>query len=93
MEASGKGIEGSFLQAGRRNLRGHLPEPEQAKSRAFLDGPQRQAQAICLDRAGRVKIQRTRPVAVWMIARADEKGEQMGYFTVGDRRSRAVVPE
>ena len=43
---------------------------------------------------GGVKIQRTRPGAVWMIAEAEEgKDEPLGYFTVQDRRARAIVPE
>ena len=43
---------------------------------------------------GGLKIQRTRPGAVWMIAEADDgRDDSMGYFTVGDRRSRAVVPK
>jgi hypothetical protein len=43
---------------------------------------------------GGVKIQRTRPGAVWMIADAEEgKDEPLGYFTVQDRRARAVVPK
>ena len=43
---------------------------------------------------GQVKIQRTRPGAVWMIAEAEEgKNEPLGYFKVGDRRARAVVPK
>ena len=43
---------------------------------------------------GEVKIQRTRPGAVWMIAEADgRKEDPLGYFKVGDRRARAVVPE
>ena len=38
--------------------------------------------------------QQTRPGAVWMIAEADSKtGEKLGYFEVGDRAARAVVPK
>tara|TARA_Y100001934_G_scaffold80097_1_gene99506 strand:- start:943 stop:2679 length:1737 start_codon:yes stop_codon:yes gene_type:complete len=70
----------------------------------FLNRSRQKVELFWMDRNGKpkpyaliepggVKIQRTRPGAVWMIARADEKGEQMGYFTVGDRRSRAVVPK
>ena len=36
---------------------------------------------------GGVKIQRTRPGAVWMIAEAEpDKEDPLGYFSVGDRR-------
>ena len=70
----------------------------------FLNRSRQKVELFWMDRNGKpkpyaliepggVKIQRTRPGAVWMIARADEKGEPMGYFTVGDRRSRAVVPK
>ncbi len=40
--------------------------------------------------AGERRRQQTRPGAVWMIA--DPKGEGLGYFEVGDRSSRAIVP-
>ncbi len=36
------------------------------------------------------KSQRTRPGAVWLIA--DETGNHLGYFTVGDRAARADIP-
>jgi len=38
--------------------------------------------------------QQTRPGAVWMIAEAEGKaGKKLGYFEVGDRAARAVVPK
>ena len=38
--------------------------------------------------------QQTRPGAVWMIAEAAGKaGKNLGYFEVGDRAARAVVPK
>ena len=39
---------------------------------------------------GKRKRQKTRPGAVWMIA--DQSGKNMGYFVVGDRSARAIVP-
>ncbi len=40
--------------------------------------------------ANKRKRQQTRPGVVWMIA--DESGKELGYFEVGDRSSRGVVP-
>ena len=38
--------------------------------------------------------QQTRPGAVWMIAEADSKaGIKLGYYEVGGRAARAVVPK
>ena len=38
--------------------------------------------------------QQTRPGAVWMIAEAEGKdGAALGYYEVGDRAARAVVPK
>ena len=37
--------------------------------------------------------QRTRPGAVWMIADAESGSGSLGYFAVGDRAARAVVPK
>ncbi|MBT3637893.1 MAG: iduronate-2-sulfatase, partial [Opitutae bacterium] len=71
----------------------------------FLNRSKKKAQLFWMDREGKpkpyaliepggVKIQRTRPGAVWMIARAEEgKEEPLGYFKVGDRRAKAIVPE
>ncbi|MGD9417893.1 MAG: sulfatase-like hydrolase/transferase [Verrucomicrobiota bacterium JB025] len=42
-------------------------------------------------KAGGQESQMARPGEVWMVA--DEAGRALGYFTVGDRTSRAVVPE
>jgi arylsulfatase A-like enzyme len=36
------------------------------------------------------KRQNTRPGAVWMVA--DKEGQNLGFFKVGDRRSRAIIP-
>lgn len=41
---------------------------------------------------GKRKKQQTRPGAVWMLQDTSEK-KQLGYFVVGDRTARAVVPE
>jgi arylsulfatase A-like enzyme len=41
--------------------------------------------------AGANRRQQTRPGAVWMIA--DEQRQPLGYFEVGDRASRAVIPD
>ena len=71
----------------------------------FLNRSKEKVQLFWIDREGKpkpyaliepgcVKIQRTRPGAVWMIAEAEEgKDEPLGYFTVQDRRARAVVPK
>ena len=71
----------------------------------FLNRSNEKVQLFWIDREGKskpyaliesggVKIQRTRPGAVWMIADAEEgKQEPLGYFTVQDRRARAVVPK
>ena len=40
--------------------------------------------------AGKRKRQQTRPGAVWLIA--DQLGKRLGYFAIGDRSSRAIVP-
>ena len=37
------------------------------------------------------KRQQTRPGAVWLIA--DESGKPLGYFRVGDRSARGVIPQ
>ena len=43
---------------------------------------------------GKYYRQQTRPGAVWMIAKADSNDSPaLGYFTVGDRAARAVVPK
>lgn len=39
--------------------------------------------------AGWRKAQKTRPGAVWLIANADD--QPLGYFTVGDRRAKAII--
>ncbi len=71
----------------------------------FLNRSEQKVQLFWMDRTGgrkpyaliepgQVKIQRTRPGAVWMIAEAEKgKQEPLGYFKVGDRRARAIVPE
>ncbi|MFT6079117.1 MAG: hypothetical protein ACJAYX_001976 [Planctomycetota bacterium] len=40
--------------------------------------------------AGERNRRRTRPGAVWMVA--DTAGKPFGYFSVGDRIARAVIP-
>lgn len=40
--------------------------------------------------AGQRRSQRTRPGAVWLITSADD--EPLGYFRIGDRSSKAVIP-
>ncbi len=42
--------------------------------------------------AGKQQRQRTRPGAVWMIAAGDPQ-KPLGYFKIGDRSARAVVPK
>ena len=71
----------------------------------FLNRSRQKVELLWMDREGKpkpyaliepggVKIQRTRPGAVWMIAEAEpEKENPLGYFSVGDRRARAVVPK
>jgi arylsulfatase A-like enzyme len=71
----------------------------------FLNRSRQKVELLWMDREGKpkpyaliepdgVKIQRTRPGAVWMIAEAEQgKEDPLGYFNVGDRRARAVVPE
>ena len=41
--------------------------------------------------AGKRKRQKTKPGAVWSIA--DEQGNVLGYFRVGDRAARAIIPD
>jgi arylsulfatase A-like enzyme len=41
---------------------------------------------------GKTKRQQTRPGAIWQIGPADG-GQAPGYFVVGDRRARAVIPQ
>ena len=45
--------------------------------------------------SGTQYAQQTRPGAVWMIAEAEgaKAGTSLGYFKVGDRAARAVVPK
>ncbi|MFP6894656.1 MAG: hypothetical protein VCA18_12940, partial [Opitutales bacterium] len=62
-------------------------------------------QLLWMDRAGGTKPyaviapgdlcrQRTRPGAVWLIAEVESgAGRSLGYFEVGDRSARAVIPE
>ena len=71
----------------------------------FLNRSRQKVELLWMDREGKpkpyaliepggVKIQRTRPGAVWMIAEAEpDKEDPLGYFSVGDRRARAVVPK
>ena len=71
----------------------------------FFNRSRQKVELLWMDREGKpkpyaliepggVKIQRTRPGAVWMIAEAEpDKEDPLGYFSVGDRRSRAVVPK
>lgn len=42
--------------------------------------------------AGKRKRQQTRPGAVWMIGGTDDS-KPLGYFKVGDRKSRALIPK
>ncbi|MEM9480753.1 MAG: sulfatase-like hydrolase/transferase [Verrucomicrobiota bacterium] len=41
--------------------------------------------------AGKNQTQKTRPGAVWMIANMNDS--TLGYFTVGDRKAKAVIPK
>ena len=71
----------------------------------FLNRSRQKVELFWMDREGKpkpyaliepggVKIQRTRPGAVGMIAEAEQgKEKPLGYFNVGDRRARAVVPD
>jgi len=70
----------------------------------FVNQSKGKVQLLWMDRAGGRKPyaviapaghyrQRTRPGAVWMIAEAEGAGSSLGYFEVGDRMARAVVPE
>ena len=54
-----------------------------------LDGGQKSYATIA---AGKQQRQSTRPGAVWMIADG-KSGNPIGYFEVGDRAARAVVPK
>ena len=53
------------------------------------DGGQKRYATIA---AGKQQRQKTRPGAVWMIAAGDPQ-QPLGYFEVGDRSARAVVPK
>jgi len=68
----------------------------------FVNRSQQQVELFWMDRegnpksyglidAGKTRSQRTRPGAVWMIR--DKDGKDRGFFRVGDRASKAVVPE
>ncbi len=71
----------------------------------FVNRSKGKVQLLWMDRAGGRKPyaviapgghyrQRTRPGAVWMIAQAEGgAGRPLGYFEVGDRMARAVVPK
>jgi len=41
--------------------------------------------------ADKRKRQKTKPGAVWLIT--DKTGKALGYFTIGDRTARGVIPE
>jgi hypothetical protein len=71
----------------------------------FINRSGRKVELFWMDRTGGHKpyaliapgaqyAQQTRPGAVWMIVEAEGKaGRNLGYFEVGDRASRAVVPK
>ena len=71
----------------------------------FINRSARKVELFWMDRTGGHKpyalivpgaqyAQQTRPGAVWMIAEAEGKsGRSLGYFEVGDRAARAVVPK
>ena len=71
----------------------------------FVNRSKGKVQLLWMDRSGGSKPyaviapgkhyrQRTRPGAVWMIADAENgAGRPLGYFEVGDRMTRAVVPK
>ena len=71
----------------------------------FINRSARKVELFWMDRTGGHKpyalivpgaqyAQQTRPGAVWMIAEAEGKtGRNLGYFEVGDRAARAVVPK
>ncbi len=72
----------------------------------FVNRSKGKVQLLWMDRAGGRKPyaviapgghyrQSTRPGAVWMIAQAEDGAEEapLGYFEVGDRMARAVVPK
>ncbi|MEO2029907.1 MAG: sulfatase-like hydrolase/transferase [Fuerstiella sp.] len=52
---------------------------------------QGQPKSYGLIKPGKVKRQRTRPGAVWMVATPNEE-KRLGHFVVGDRAARAVIP-
>jgi len=58
----------------------------------FWISPKREPKSYGYIEPGKSKAQQTRPGAVWMIA--DGRSEQpLGYFKVGDRKAKAVVPK
>ena len=72
----------------------------------FINQSKRKVELFWMDRNGGRKpyalidsgaqyAQQTRPGAVWMIAEAEgaKTGASLGYFKVGDRAARAVVPK
>ena len=72
----------------------------------FINQSKRKVELFWMDRAGGPKsyalidsgaqfAQQTRPGAVWLIAEAEgaQAGAALGYFKVGDRAARAVVPK
>jgi len=72
----------------------------------FINQSKRKVELFWMDRNGARKpyalidsgaqyAQQTRPGAVWMIAEAEgaKAGASLGYFEVGDRAARAVVPK
>ena len=70
----------------------------------FVNQSKGKVQLLWMDRAGGRKPyamispgghyrQRTRPGAVWMIVDAEGEADPLGYFEVGDRMARAVVPK
>ena len=71
----------------------------------FVNRSKGKVQLLWMDRSGGTKPyaviasgdlcrQRTRPGAVWMFTEVESgAGRSLGYFEVGDRAARAVVPE
>ncbi len=66
-----------------------LNESEQTVELRWLR-PEGGAQLYGEIEPGGMKRQRTRPGAAWLIA--DEAGKALGYFLVGDRTAKAIIP-
>lgn len=58
----------------------------------FWMSPQGEAKSYGMIASGKNKSQQTRPGAVWMLADGKSK-KPLGYFEVGDRKAKAVIPK